>query len=202
MHNSGQITQHSDTELIARYKDTGDINIPAHLYKRYTRFVFLVSMKYLQNEELAEEAASRVFEKLLTELKNHDISFFKSWLYTVTRNECMMMHRKHSYRQKKQTEYENETDNFVEFQPADHLNDKEQKEEQIQALGKALEQLKEEQKKCVDLFYLKEKSYAEICEITGYSMKEVKSYIQNGKRNLKIKLSEAGLFSLMILLML
>jgi RNA polymerase sigma factor (sigma-70 family) len=199
---SQKISKYSDDELIKRYKKTKDTEIPGTLFKRYTRYVFLVSMKYLKDEELAHEASARVFEKLLTELLNHEISYFKSWLYTVTKNECMMMHRKRQYRNKKQSEYENEYDNFVEFEHGMHLNEKEQKEKRITELEKAMNRLKNEQKVCVELFYLQDKSYAEISEITGYGIKEVKSYIQNGKRNLKNMLSEAGLFTLLILLML
>jgi RNA polymerase sigma-70 factor (ECF subfamily) len=72
-----------------------------------------------------------------------------------------------------------------------HLNKAEEKEKQFVALENAIEELSAEQKKCVDLFYLKEKSYVEIAEITGFTLNEVKSYIQNGKRNLKIKLENS-----------
>ena len=53
-----------------------------------------------------------------------------------------------------------------------------------------MELLNPEQKQTVELFYLQEKSYKEIVDQTGFSMNDVKSYIQNGKRNLKIMLSK------------
>jgi RNA polymerase sigma-70 factor (ECF subfamily) len=53
-------------------------------------------------------------------------------------------------------------------------------------LEKCIETLGDEQKQCVKLFYLQEKCYKEITESTGFDMNKVKSYIQNGKRNLKI----------------
>lgn len=202
MQTSQKIQQYSDSELIGRYKKTKDTQIPGTLFKRYTRYVFLVSMKYLKDEELAREASARVFEKLITELLNHKISYFKSWLYSVTKNECMMMLRKEQFRNKKRSEYKNETQYFVEFQPETHLKEKEQNEQRIKELEKAVSRLKDEQKTCIELFYLHEKSYAEISEITGFSLKEVKSYIQNGKRNLKNILTETGLFTMLVFLVL
>ena len=187
-------TKYSDTELIDAYKKSENVQYVGTLFKRYSQFVFLVSMKYLKNEEHAHNAAAIVFEKLITELKIHKITYFKSWLYTVTKNECMMIFRKKQRRQKKRLEYEKETKSFVEFEHADHLNEKEEKEEKIEELGKALNQLNPEQKQSIELFYLEQKSYAEVCEITGYEIKKIKSYIQNGKRNLKNILTEAGLF--------
>ena len=71
-----------------------------------------------------------------------------------------------------------------------HQNKAEEKEVQYTQLEKAIEELNEDQRKCIELFYLKEKSYNDIVDLTGYTMNEVKSFIQNGKRNLKIKLDK------------
>jgi len=60
----------------------------------------------------------------------------------------------------------------------------------LQQLPNAISNLNTEQRLCINLFYLKEKCYEEISMQTGYSLKQVKSYIQNGKRNLKIYLSQ------------
>ena len=194
LHKQNITTKYSDTELIEAYKKSGDVQHVGTLFKRYTQFVFLVSMKYLKDEEHAHNVAAIVFEKLLTELKNHEITYFKSWLYTVTKNECMMIFRKKQSRQKKQAEYEKDAKTFVEFEHSEHLSEKEEKEVQIDELGKAMNQLNPEQKLSIELFYLEQKSYSEVCEITGFEMKKVKSYIQNGKRNLKNILTEGGLF--------
>ena len=52
-------------------------------------------------------------------------------------------------------------------------------------LTKALSKLSEHQLICIKLFFYEKRSYQEIAEETGYELKKVKSYIQNGKRNLK-----------------
>ncbi len=191
---------YSDNKLIEIYKETSDKEAIAILYKRYTRFVFLVAMKFIKDEETAKEIASVVFEKIINELTNREIKYFKSWLYVVVRNECMLLHRKNNLRMKKEQDYEYLTKNFVEIQSFEHLNREEQKQEQISELNKALALLSEEQRKCIELFYLEEKSYLQISQLTGYSLKNVKSYLQNGKRNLKKKLQTSGLFLLLILL--
>jgi RNA polymerase sigma-70 factor (ECF subfamily) len=53
-------------------------------------------------------------------------------------------------------------------------------------LTEALKELNTEQQVCVTLFYIEKKSYQQISEHTGYTMMQVKSHIQNGKRNMKI----------------
>ncbi len=189
MHNLDEISNYSDKELTELYRKGENKVVIAQLYKRYTRFVFLVAMKYMQDEYSAQEIASKVFEKLIVKLKEKEINHFKSWLFKVTQNECMMMHRKSKSEKINEKKYGNEETNFVEFQQIEHLNDRTREEQKLQELKKAIQQLKEEQRKCIELFYLQEKSYAEISQITGFSIKKVKSYIQNGKRNLKNKLS-------------
>ena len=123
-------------------------------------------MKYLKNEEEAKDAVQHIFLKVLTEVNKYKIDFFKSWLYMVAKNHCLM----------KQELLENERTYSL--------------------LESAIEELNEEQKQCVILFYLQKKSYNEVSEQTGYSLLQVKSYIQNGKRNLKLllekKLNENG----------
>ncbi len=185
-------SQIADNKLVRLYKETTDKEIVGELFKRYTQFVFLVSLKYLKNEDKANDAVMQVFEKLFDDLLNHEVANFKSWLYMVTRNQCLMNLRKQQSDFKKSKDYQKDNENFVENEDNFHLTDNEDKESQENAVLKALEQLNEEQKKCINLFYFEGKSYAEIAEISGYSEKKVKSYIQNGKRNLKNILLKAG----------
>jgi len=65
-------------------------------------------------------------------------------------------------------------------------------DEKTMKLKEAMTSLNREQGLCVTLFYLEEKSYKEVVEITGFSSNQVKSYIQNGKRNLKLYLESNG----------
>ena len=180
--------QYSDLELIAEYKSTENKVFIGILYKRYAHLVLGLSLKYLKNEDDAKDAVMQIFEKLFTDLLKHPIEFFKSWLYTYSKNFCLMIIRNRQSKLKKELELENNADLFMETNSILHLNKTGDKEQQYEHLEQALDQLNKEQKKCLDLFYFKDKSYLEIAEITGFTTNEVKSYIQNGKRNLKNKL--------------
>jgi len=179
----------SDEDLVHRYRNSHETYYVGELYERYTHLVFGVCLKYLKNEAVAEDVTMQVFEKLMTDLKRHHITAFKSWLYVVVKNHCMMQLRKESGDNKKKKEWRNEVSEFMENMEADHLQESEDrgtdKEFILQHLKHGVDELREEQRMCIELFYLKDCSYNEISAITGYSMKEVKSNIQNGKRNLK-----------------
>jgi RNA polymerase sigma-70 factor (ECF subfamily) len=177
----------SDKELIAEYKKTADKIFVGILYKRYSHLVFGLCMKYLKDEDEAHDAVTNIFTKLFDDLQKHSIEYFKSWLYTFSKNYCLMQLRSAQSKLRKGLEYEYDVKMFVEKSEEMHQNANKREEEYI-ALEKAMAGLNEEQRICVELFYMKDKSYNEIAEITGYSLNSVKSYIQNGKRNLKIKL--------------
>ena len=175
----------TDEELVERYRNSHETVYIGELYQRYTHLVFGVCMKYFKDEATAEDASMQIFEKLITELKKHHITAFKPWLHTVVKNHCMMLFRKDSTEEKRLGLLKKETGNVVENPEENHLQEAAEKEFILQHLKEGIDELKEEQRVCIELFYLKESSYAEITLITGYNLNEVKSYIQNGKRNLK-----------------
>ena len=175
----------TDEELVERYRNSHETVYIGELYQRYTHLVFGVCMKYFKDEATAEDASMQIFEKLITELKKHHITAFKPWLHTVVKNHCMMLFRKDSTEEKRLGLLKKETGNVVENPEENHLQEAAEKEFILQHLKEGIDELKEEQRVCSELFYLKESSYAEITLITGYNLNEVKSYIQNGKRNLK-----------------
>ncbi len=142
-------------------------------------------MKYLKNEERSKDAVMQIFEKLFSDLLKHKIENFKPWLHMVVRNHCLGLLRKDQSQQKNEKNLKVEQD-FMEFDDENHLTYEKEHESNVNNLTNALKQLKSEQKKCVELFYLQEKSYNEIVDLTGFPIKKVKSYIQNGKRNLKL----------------
>lgn len=180
----------SDNELITEYKTTKNNVFVGILYKRYSHLVLGLSLKYLKDVDEAKDAVMQIFEKLLSDLLKHNIEYFKSWLYTLSKNHCLMILRTKQSRLKKEIDLQVNADSFMETETGLHLNTTEEKEKQYTLLEKAIDELNEDQKKCIELFYLKEKSYNQIVELTGYSLNEVKSFIQNGKRNLKIKLEK------------
>ena len=185
---SKQQTEVPDDVLITQYKTGGDMAVVGELFKRYSHLVFGVCMKYLKNEALSEDMSMQVFEKLITGLKDHDINNFRPWLHMVTRNECLMYLRKKKniHTEELEPSRRENDDTNMEFAAEDHLDEVEWKDMQLDILEEGIKSLKEEQKLCIELFYLQKKSYQEVADLTGFDMKNVKSYIQNGKRNLRI----------------
>ncbi|MCW3082904.1 MAG: polymerase subunit sigma-70 [Bacteroidetes bacterium] len=175
-----------DLQLVARYKQTGDNNCVGVLFQRYTHLVFGVCMKYLKDEDDSKDASMQLFEKLLTDLKKHEIQQFKAWLHMVCKNFCLMQLRSGSAKLKHNKAMQQDLGALMETDLNAHLVHENTKEIQLTHMEECMKGLNEEQRLCVELFYLQEKSYSEITETTSFSMNNVKSYIQNGKRNLKI----------------
>jgi RNA polymerase sigma factor (sigma-70 family) len=171
-----------DSTLIKEWRNTSDRRILGELFSRYSHLVLGVCVKYLKNQEESKDAVMEIFEKLHQDLGKHEITYFKSWLYSVARNHCLMQLRKKGL----QT-----TDNeLINYENLIHHSesideDLEDTQQETKALNFCLEQLKMEQKRCVELFYLQEKSYKEVSEATGFDFNAVKSHVQNGKLNLK-----------------
>ncbi|HMU69048.1 MAG TPA: sigma-70 family RNA polymerase sigma factor [Chitinophagales bacterium] len=184
----------TDEALIEAYKQSGDTSLVGELYKRYAHLVYGVGLKYMKDPEEAQDVAMMVFEKLMVDLKQHQVQQFKPWLYMVAKNQCLMLIRKrkgHETVELPEYNLENDEDGGMESGLTAHLDDDSDiKEAQLNRLEEGIKTLNEEQKICVELFYLQDKSYVEVAEITGYDLKQVKSYIQNGKRNLKIFLTK------------
>lgn len=176
----------SDLSLVDKYKTTKDVNYVGELFKRYTSVVFAISIKYLKNKDAAGDAVIEIFEKLLNDLLRFEIENFPAWLHKVTRNHCLITIRSGNYQKKHMDRYTQDMNSFMEKDSVVYHESEINKEENLVMLEKGIQNLNHEQKKCIDLFYLKEKCYNEIAKETGYSLNEVKSYIQNGKRNLKI----------------
>lgn len=179
----------SDKELVDYFKKTSNNFAFAELYSRYDHIALGVCMKYLKDPVRAEDAAMDVFEKLLKDLKHQEIDSFGPWLYTVCKNHCLMQIRLSKSMSNRYQKYELFYQQFMENEGDLHLNNEQSNEMLLEAMELALNKLSKEQKQCLNLFYLEQKSYKEIEIITGYSDKKVKSYIQNGKRNLKIELT-------------
>ena len=179
--NTNKTNVQDDLALIARYQQSGDLEVLGVLYNRYMHLVFGVCFNYFKDEEQSKDAVMQIFEELVVKLKIHQVQNFKSWLHVLSRNHCLMALRKSAKNPTVSLE-----DNFVENDDFVHLDIDDAKERQLTVMEKCMETLPEEQRNSVDLFYLQEKCYKEVADITGYEMLKVKSYIQNGKRNLKI----------------
>ncbi len=177
---------HSDEQLVKIYKDEQDMLCISILYERYGHLVLGVALKYMKNGQLAEDVSMEVFESLIVKLKKHEIEYFKSWLYMVTKNECLMLLRKKNFDVPLELEQ-------IEANETDESHD--QQEINYSLLEQKIKSLKPEQKLCIELFYIKGMSYNEISEEVNITIKQVKSAIQNGKRNLKILLENENEFT-------
>jgi len=193
-----EIQAFSDEELIEKYRKEKNNIFLGELFERYIRFVFLISMKYLKDQELSKDMSMMVFEKLSDDLLRFEIINFKSWLHIVVRNSCFMHLRKERHIIIHSLDGKNDPKNYMETGHELHPMESENMEIRIEQLEKAINTLDAAQKICIELFYLKEKSYKEVTEITGYSMNQVKSHIQNGKRNLKNYLVMSGELLLLV----
>lgn len=179
----------AEAEQLAAYRRYGDVAVLGELYGPYMEMVFGVCFQYLRDEEESKDAVMQIFEKLITDLKQHEVSNFKSWLHSVARNHCLMklrisrmavVHELLDEREQElRTEASAEGDVFT-------------LEVELDALDECLQKLTSEQRISVELFYMQSKCYRDIAEETGFELGKVKSYIQNGKRNLKICMESNG----------
>lgn len=174
----------SDNELLNRYREKQDLDLLGALYQRYMLLVYGVCLKYLKNRDDSQDAVMQIFETLIHDVPRFEIRNFKSWLYGVARNHCLMKLRKDIRERDKQHEIAGEL--FMESTTILHPLEEEDDEEIRERLKTCLEQLKEEQRRCIELFYYQQQCYREIAAELMYDELKVKSFIQNGKRNLKI----------------
>jgi RNA polymerase sigma factor (sigma-70 family) len=170
-----------DSELLQNFYKDHDNKWLGILLPRYTLLLLGVCMKYLKNEEDAKDCVQQIFIKIINELHKYKVDYFKSWIYMIAKNHCLMKLRdKGKFTiglDEEMTSLPDETDEKISLIEKDVLLNK---------MMNAIKQLNTEQQECVSLFYLQKKSYAEIVEITGFTILLVKSHIQNGKRNLRL----------------
>ncbi len=172
----------TDEELIYRFAFRQDKNAANYLFDRYGHLIFGVCLKYFNDKELAKENTQQIFIKLLDDIPRFRINNFKAWLAQVAKNHCLMQLRKSNH------EISSDFLHFADVESENDLHRKIEDEQLYEHLEKAIDELNLEQKLCVELFYLKKMSYGEIAEKTNFTFKEVKSFLQNAKRNLKLKM--------------
>ena len=184
---SSTLNKETDESLLKEYLSTEDLSYLGELYTRHSEMVYYVCLRYFKHEEKSNDAVMQLFEQLIDKVKKQNIQDFPKWLYVVAKNFCLMELRS--------AKNKNEilTEEFVEFPVTLHQQESySDKEEKLTQLEDCIERLPEKQKISIDLFFINQKCYKEVVEITGYSMNDVKSYIQNGKRNLKNCIEKAN----------
>ncbi len=172
----------TDLELLQHFYADHNNEWLGILLERYTLLLLGVCMKYLKNEEEAKDSVQQIFLKVIQELQKYKVEYFKSWIYMVAKNHCLMKLRN------RQGKISVEINERLAAAPEEEIDRQAlmQNDHTLELMEEALKELNPEQLQCVTLFYLQKKSYQEVSDATGYNMLQVKSYIQNGKRNLKI----------------
>ena len=171
----------SDEELLSHFLKTSNQKYLGQLYSRYIPLVYGLCLKYLRQIEDAEDAVTNIYEELTQKISKYQIENFKTWLYSVAKNHCLQILRK-----EKNMFFEEITPQIMESDNFEHLLDVNEDKEKENALNYCLTMLSEEQRQCIVHFFFDDFSYADIVDKTGFVLNQVKSYIQNGKRNLKI----------------
>lgn len=179
--NSGKYANYSEQELLERFYADGDKEWLGALLERYTLLLLGVCMKYLRQEDAARDAVQQIFLKAITEMEKYRVEYVKSWLYMIARNHCLMQ-----FRDKNRFPVPVSDRLPVEEDRENRLMEVREKEKMLTFMHEELAHLGDEQRQCVTLFYLEKKTYQEVAMQTGYSLGQVKSFIQNGKRNLRL----------------
>jgi RNA polymerase sigma-70 factor (ECF subfamily) len=179
--NADKYNHITDQELLAQFYEDRDNELLGILLQRYTLLLLGVCMKYLKNEEEAKDCVQQVFLKVIQELQKYKVEYFKSWLYMVAKNHCLMKLRD------RQGKIPTEINEKLIAAPQEETDRQAlvQNDHTLELMEHSIQELNREQQQCVILFYLQKRSYQEIAAETGFTMMQVKSHIQNGKRNLR-----------------
>jgi len=176
-------TEVSDKDLLARFQSSGGAEDLLPLYERHAELIYALCLRYLGSPQRAEDAGMEIWAVLMDKLPKHEINNFRSWLQTTVRNHCLMQ-----LRREKKDPLQQADGAFMQCDRLLHLKDEpDHQNEDTRPLYHCINQLKEEQRRCVRLFYLREgESYQSIAGEMNLSVGAVRSHLQNGRRNLKI----------------
>ncbi|MBV7531493.1 sigma-70 family RNA polymerase sigma factor [Chitinophaga sp. sic0106] len=185
--NNSAINTLTDQDLLQRYKADGNSEWIGVLFDRYALLLLGMCMKYLKNEEDARDAVQQIFLKVLSDVHKHEVQFFRAWIYQVAKNYCLMQLRQQHMKYKEEI-----TDSTMGKMVAEEEDKRvhQEKDIMLEHMEQAMVLLNADQRICLELFYLHKKSYQQIADETGFNLMQVKSHIQNGKRNLKIILEK------------
>lgn len=188
--NRNKPEQRSDIDLIAAYRNRGDRKALGILFERYAHLVYGVCMKYLRNGDDSKDATLNIFEKVMKDLNRFEVQKFSYWIHSVARNYCLMQLRSRKDMIRVDAMEGSGWDGIDGARIQDEGYEKNTRESELSLLEDAIGQLSEDQRICIEMFYLKKFCYQDVAEIGGYTLNEVKSHIQNGKRNLKIYMTK------------
>jgi len=174
-----------DEEIIEKFKNDPDNKLLNELFTRYIHLTYNLCFKYLKNDEACKDAVIEIYEQLINDIKKYEIKHFKNWLYVKTKNYCLNKKNQKNNSKIELLFFEQIDNIFVEFPFFINHSTEEINIIDNNQMETVINKLNAKQKKCIQLFYFENNSYSEISDITGYDIKQVKSHLQNGKRNLK-----------------
>ena len=182
----------SDEALAAHYRRHGEEGAIAELFGRYVHLVYGACRNFLPNKSAEEwrDQVMVVFERVAVYARESKIEAINTWVFAITRNECFSRLREQERTNRYQQDWEYFEKSSAPVMENEGLLRLYQVEEPDtgQLLENAMAKLEDKQRRCIELFYGQGKSYREVAEATGFTLKQVKSYLQNGKRRLESEL--------------
>lgn len=176
-----EISIEEDNLSVEKYLQSRDPQYWGTLYEKYRQPTFLLCMRIVRNVEEAKDLAAETFIKAFEHLERFKPGHpFLPWLSRIATNLCVdHLRRRNRFR------FQAVAENHV-VANSDGESSAEDQEELKTRILKAIKMLKRAQRRCFCLFYIHRLSYQEISELTGYSLQQVRSHIQNGRRKFKI----------------
>mgnify|MGYP001304298078 CR=1 FL=1 len=137
----------TDGELLLLFKKTGNQDVLAKLYLRYTDLVYGVCLKYFKDGEAAKDAVMNIYQELVQKLPLHEVENFKSWLYVLAKNHCLMQLRA----AKKMVTVEFQP-GFMQSEDFEHLDTVLEREQDFKKLEYCMERLPDNKSKVYNCF--------------------------------------------------
>jgi RNA polymerase sigma-70 factor (ECF subfamily) len=176
----------TDEELAEMFRKDKDMEILGELFHRYMDMIMGLCMKYFKNTVDSEDAVMEIFEVLARRLPNHQVKHFKSWIYSLSSNHCLDILRKKKRDFSREGEKHLMYSMEVKRQYSDELiEEKSNQEKLLLSMEDCMKQLVDKQKQCVQLFYIDKMKYEEVSKALEITWSQTRSFIQNGRRNLK-----------------
>lgn len=169
----------------------GKENAFSFLYQQTYKKSYYVALKYLRNETLVEDVLQDSYVaafKSLEKLENPEK--FSAWMARIVANRALNELKKDKPLLFSETENEDgqditETfeDDRVNIQPEMALD----QQETSRLMQEIIDQLTEEQRVCITMFYMQEMSVKEMAEILQVSENTVKSRLNYGRQKIRDK---------------
>jgi len=165
-------------DLVRRVRDEGDRAAFDRLVERHQRWLHAVCSRMLRSDDAGRDAAQEVFARALERLSTLRGENFPGWLKVIAVNHCL-----------------NTIDRNKRLVPIEHADTAPAPgpspdarllhAERVALARRLVARLPDKQKVVFCMKYIDGFSYDEIERLTGFSGNEVKSFLQNARRNVE-----------------